>query len=95
MTYRGILLEIVRKCIPEQMGGTMTSKCEYDSVLLRTRLGRLEKEGIKLFFNGVTSTTEYIVENCIREDTVYMPDYVTDEYGRIKEIRYDKVSADQ
>ena len=86
----------------------MTSKCEDDSVLLRTRLGRLgkegllksrletlEKSGIKLYLNGLPSTTEYIVENCIREDTVYMPDYVTDEYGRIKEIRYDKVSADQ
>lgn len=72
----------------------MTSKCESDSTLLKVRLKKLEKEGIKLFLNGVPSTTEYIVENCINEDTVYMPDYVTDECGRIKEIRYDRISAD-
>ena len=78
-----------------RMGEDMTSNCKSESAPLRVRLEQLEREGIKLFFNGVPSTTEYIVENCIREDTVYMPDYVTDEYGRIKEIRYDKVSADQ
>ena len=72
----------------------MTSKYEDDSVLLKVRLKKLEKEGIKLFLNGVPSTTEYIIENCINEDTVYMPDYVTDECGKIKEIRYDRISAD-
>lgn len=72
----------------------MTSKYEDDSVLLKVKLKKLEKEGIKLFLNGVPSTTEYIIENCINEDTVYMPDYITDECGRIKEIRYDRISAD-
>ena len=94
MTYHDILLGICRENIPGQMGETMTSKCESDSTLLKVRLKKLEKEGIKLFLNGVPSTTEYIVENCINEDTVYMPDYVTDECGRIKEIRYDRISAD-
>ena len=65
----------------------MTSKCEDDSALLKVRLKKLEKEGIP-------STTEFIVENCINEDTVYMPDYITDECGKIKEIRYDRISAD-
>lgn len=72
----------------------MTSKCEDDSALLKVRLKKLEKEGIKLFLNGIPSTTEFIVENCINEDTVYMPDYITDECGKIKEIRYDRISAD-
>lgn len=93
MTYHEILLEIVRKCIPEQMGESMTLKCKDDSVLLKVRLEKLEREGIKLFLNGVPSTTDYIVESCINEDTVYMPDYVTDECGRIKEIRYDRISG--
>ena len=94
MTYHGRLLEIVRKCIPKQMGEAMTSKYEDDSVLLKVKLKKLEKEGIKLFLNGIPSTTEFIVENCINEDTVYMPDYITDECGKIKEIRYDRISAD-
>ena len=41
--------------------------------------------------SGTLATSEYIVRHCINEDTVYMPDYVTDESGRVKEIRYDKI----
>lgn len=75
-----------------RMGERMTAKNKEDSSLLRARLSVLEKAGIKLYLNGMPSTTEYIVENCVREDTVYMPDYITDERGNIKEVRYDKVS---
>lgn len=74
------------------MGERMTAKNKEDSSLLRARLSVLEKAGIKLYLNGMPSTTESIVENCVREDTVYMPDYITDERGNIKEVRYDKVS---
>ena len=57
----------------------MTSNCKSESAPLRVRLEQLEREGIKLFLNGVPSTTDYIVKTCINEETVYMPDYVTDE----------------
>ena len=70
----------------------MTAKNKMDSGSLRARLSVLEKAGIKLYLNGVPSNTEYIVQNCVREDTVYMPDYITDEKGNIKEVRYDKIS---
>lgn len=72
----------------------MTAKNKVDSVSLRAQLSVLEKAGIKLYLNGVPSNTEYIVQNCVREDTVYMPDYITDEKGNIKEVRYDKISQD-
>ncbi len=70
----------------------MASKSNANSDALRSRLEQLEKEGVKLYLNGVPSTTEYIVNNCVNEDTVYMPDYVTDGHGKIKEIRYDRIS---
>lgn len=70
----------------------MTSKTNAESVSLQSNLSRLEKEGVKLYLNGVPSNTENILANCVNEDTVYMPDYVTDENGIIKEIRYDKIS---
>lgn len=73
----------------------MTSKCKADSAPLRVRLEKLEREGIKLFLNGVPSTTDYIVETCINEETVYMPDYVTDECGKVREIRYDRIRSDR
>lgn len=60
---------------------------------LKSQLEHMERTGVKLYLNGVPSTTDYIIENCVREDTVYMPDYVTDGDGRLKEIRYDLISG--
>ena len=73
------------------MGEIMTAKDERSLQPLRARLEEMEREGVKLYVNGRLATSEYIVRHCINEDTVYMPDYVTDESGRVKEIRYDKI----
>lgn len=70
----------------------MASEIIASKAALKSHLEQLEKEGVKLYLNGVPSTTEYIVNNYVNEDTVYMPDYVTDGRGRIKEIRYDRIS---
>lgn len=64
---------------------------DANPVPLKSRLRQMEKEGIPLYLNGVPSNTEYIIRNCVNEDTVYMPDYVIDENGKIKEIRYDRI----
>jgi hypothetical protein len=83
--------------VPEQMGECMAStkcvasNCEVDSTMLRSQLEKLERKGVKLYFNGAPSTTEYIVNHCVNEDTVYMPDYVTDESGKVREVRYDLI----
>lgn len=71
----------------------MTSKNAEMPVALKPYLEQYEQSGIKLYLNGVPSTTEYIVNHCVNEDTVYMPDYVTDESGKVKEIRYDRISG--
>lgn len=76
---------------PGQMGEIMTLKETQGPQPLKARLEKMEKEGVKLYVNGALSTSEYIVRHCVNEDTVYMPDYVTDESGRVKEIRYDKI----
>ena len=34
------------------------------------------------------------VGETLNVDTIYMPDYITDEKGNIKEVRYDKISSD-
>lgn len=70
----------------------MASEIIASKAALKSRLEQWEKAGTKLYLNGVPSTTEYIVNNCVNEDAVYMPDYVADERGRIKEIRYDRIS---
>ena len=75
------------------MGDCMASNNKINSSLLKSQLEKMEKSGIKLYLNGLPSTTEYIVRKCVNEDTVYMPDYVTDEDGKVKEIRYDRISV--
>lgn len=62
-----------------------------DPVSLKPQLEQMEREGVILYLNGVPSTTEYIMKNCVNEDTIYMPDYVIDENGKVKEIRYDRI----
>ena len=72
------------------MGEKLKKKAGYGA--LKLQLENMERQGIKLYLNGAPSNTDSIVEKCIREDTIYMPDYVTDENGEIQEIRYDKIS---
>ncbi len=52
----------------------MRSRNKAKPVSLRPQLEQLEKAGVKLYLNGIPSTTEYIMKNCVNEDTVYMPD---------------------
>ena len=73
------------------MGEKMALTQNTDPVSLKPQLEQLEREGVILYLNGVPSTTEYIMKNCVNEDTIYMPDYVIDENGKIKEIRYDRI----
>ena len=42
--------------------------------------------------DGVPASLESIEQNCVMEDSLYMPDYVTDQNGKITEIRYDRIS---
>lgn len=79
--------------VSKQTGEIMTSKNAERPIALKQYLEQYERSGIKLYLNGVPSNTEFIVSHCVNEDTVYMPDYVTDESGKVKEIRYDRISG--
>lgn len=70
----------------------MTEKKEQDSFSIGKRLKKWEEAGIRLYLDGAPTSSEYIEENCVNEETLYMPDYVTDEKGKLKEIRYDRIS---
>lgn len=69
----------------------MTEINEKYSLSLLQRLKKWEEAGIRLYLDGTPTSSEHI-ENCMKEDTLYMPDYVTDKEGKIKEIRYDRIS---
>lgn len=49
------------------------------------------KKGAVLYLDGTLSSPKKISSAVFREDHFYMADFVTDERGYIKEIRYDTI----
>lgn len=76
------------------MGEIMTEKYDISSASLKEQLEKWENAGIRLYLDGTPTSSESIEKNCVNEDMLYMPDYITDKEGRIKEIRYNKISLD-
>ncbi|MBR5800998.1 MAG: hypothetical protein IKY23_13160 [Lachnospiraceae bacterium] len=70
----------------------MTQKSGNDHVSLDERLRSMEHAGVRLYLDGLPVSSEKIAHNCVREEAMYMPDYVTDDEGRLREIRYDRIS---
>ena len=55
-------------------------------------LEQMEREGVGFYLNGKRSKVRDVVSTCsVCEKTVYMPDFVTDEDGKLMEVRYDEV----
>lgn len=71
----------------------MTKKDENDFSPLGQKLAEWEKTGVRLYLDGIPVTSKAIEQSCVNEDTLYMPDYITDNQGKIKEIRYDKITT--
>lgn len=76
----------------KRMGELMSENDELSFNSLKKRLEQWERAGIRLYLDGKLSSAESIVNICVEEDTLYMPDYITDNEGKITEIRYDRIS---
>ena len=63
----------------------------FDKLLLIDELSKAANEGATLYINDVVAAPETIAECCMEETAIYMPDYVVDEFGKLREIRFDKV----
>lgn len=70
----------------------MNEKNENDYGSLGQRLRKWEEKGISLYLDGDPASSESVARCCVNEENLYMPDYVTDKEGKIKEIRYDRIS---
>ncbi len=70
----------------------MTEKKENECNALNLRLRSMENAGVRLYLDGMPASSKKIAKLCVNEESLYMPDYVTDKEGKIKEIRYDKIS---
>ncbi len=59
----------------------------------KKKLENISKSGVCLFLEGEPATPKQIAERCVCEESVYMADYVIDETGALKELRYDRVTS--
>ncbi len=65
---------------------------EENEQRLKEKLERVQKSGVYLFLEGEPSTPADIASKCVCERETYMADYVLDEHGILKELRYDRVT---
>lgn len=71
--------------------GEIMSKSKSEMMSMRDRLEAILDQGIELYLEGKPASPDGIVERFVREDTVYMPDFVINEEGVLTQVRYDKI----
>lgn len=59
---------------------------------LMMMLAKYHNNGVPIYFEDKPTTPQEVVSMMmVREDEVYMPDYVTDKDNKVIQIRYDHV----
>jgi hypothetical protein len=61
---------------------------------LQAKLQKMKESGVELYVDGRTASPDEIASRCVREDCVYMPDYVMGEKGKLLQLRFDKVNTE-
>lgn len=56
------------------------------------RLENFTKEGTTLYLDGKPASPLQVAGCCVNSGSLYMPDYILDESGKLLEVRYDKIS---
>lgn len=64
----------------------------YNYIEMKEELSRIHQTGVELYLDGLPSTPDAIAMQCVKEEGVYMADYVLNDEGHLKELRYDKVT---
>lgn len=59
--------------------------------IIKKELCHSLRQGTLLYMDGKLAAPSYISDRVLKEEGCYMMDYVTDENGRLQEIRYDKI----
>ncbi len=60
-----------------------------DSV--RLQMEQVQEKGVLIFVDDEPASPEEVALRCVQEQTVYMPDYVLNEKGGLKEVRFDRI----
>jgi hypothetical protein len=77
--------------------GITGEKTMYDAkkIQLFKELVKYERQGVNLWMDQYPSTAVDIVHSdVLREEGVYMRDYIADEKGVVKELHFDRISEE-
>jgi len=58
--------------------------------VLYDRMGGVQKN-LEVYMDDKRITLEEALSRCVQERAVYMPDYVLDEKGVLKQLRFDRI----
>lgn len=58
---------------------------------LEYQLNVMRKDEFEVYMDNEKTTLDDALERCVRECSVYMPDYVLDEKGNLKQVRFDRI----
>ena len=57
-----------------------------------TSLATMHQEGVELFMDGQEVLPAEAVSRTVRENSPYMADYVLEDDGAVRQVRFDKVT---
>ena len=58
---------------------------------LRMQLEEIQSKGIEIYLENERSTPNEIADFFVKEDSIYMPDYILNENGEVEDIRFDRI----
>ena len=58
---------------------------------LEYQLNVICKDKFEVYMDNKRTTLDEALERCVRECSIYMPDYVLDENGNLKQVRFDRI----
>lgn len=70
----------------------MNSENGLEKQKLLIELENIQNRGIAIFLDGIPSSPLTVTDVlCVKESNDFMRDYVTDEKGVLRELRFDKI----
>ena len=59
---------------------------------LRIQLEEVRSKGVEIYLDNEKSTPNEIADFFLKEDSIYMPDYILHKNGEVEESRYDRIT---
>lgn len=62
-----------------------------EEIAMKRRLIKIQQSGVNLYLEGKPASPQSIAFQCVKEELIYMPDFVTNDNGKLMELRYDLI----